>query len=66
LSEADLRATDLTDAEFEQLESIAGADFSRVQGMSDVMRSRLLSQPVKQLETHHPTTLKITLSSLSL
>jgi hypothetical protein len=59
-----LRAVDLTGAEFEQFESIAGADFSQVQGLSEEMRSRLLKQPIQELETEHPLTLRTTLESL--
>lgn len=65
LARADLRAADLTGMEFEQLESIAGADFSQVQGLSEEMRSRLLNQPAQELEAAHPLTLQTTLESLS-
>jgi uncharacterized protein YjbI with pentapeptide repeats len=65
LAGIDLRAADLTDVEFEQFESIAGADFSQVQGLSDEMRSRLLKHPAEQLDTLHPLTLKTTRDSLS-
>ena len=64
LAGADLRAADLTEAAFEQLETIAGADFSQVQGLSEELRSRLLSQPAQELETIHPLTLKRTVDSL--
>ena len=64
LAGIDLRAADLTDVEFEQFESIAGADFSQVQGLSDEMRSRLLTHPAEQLDTIHPLTLKTTRDSL--
>jgi uncharacterized protein YjbI with pentapeptide repeats len=65
LAGADLRAADLTGVEFEQFESIAGADFPLVQGLSDGMRARLLSHPAEQLETMHPLTLITTRESLS-
>jgi uncharacterized protein YjbI with pentapeptide repeats len=65
LAGVDLRAADLTDVEFEELESIAGADFTHVQGLSEAMRLRLLNQPTQELETHHPLTLKTTRASLA-
>jgi uncharacterized protein YjbI with pentapeptide repeats len=64
LAGADLRAADLTGIEFEQLESISGADFTQVQGMSEVVRSRLLSQPAEQLDTANPLTCRTTRKSL--
>jgi uncharacterized protein YjbI with pentapeptide repeats len=65
LAGADLRAADLTDADFEKFESIAGADFTNVQGLTDEMRSRLLSHPKQELETLNQLTLRTTLASLS-
>jgi uncharacterized protein YjbI with pentapeptide repeats len=65
LAGADFRAADLTGINFEQFESIAGADFSQVQGLSEEMRSRFLSHAAPQLETIHPLTLTSTLDSLS-
>jgi len=65
LAGVDLRAADLTNSEFEQFESIAGADFTLVQGLTEPMRSRLLSHPAQQLETVHPLTLITTLESLT-
>ena len=65
LARADLRAADLTDAAFEQFETIAGADFTLVQGLSDEMKSCLLRQPAQELEAIHPLTLKTTLASLT-
>ena len=64
LAGVDLRSADLTDADFEKFESIAGADFTNVQGLSDQMRSRLLNHPKQELETLNPLTLKTTLASL--
>jgi hypothetical protein len=64
LAGADLRAADMTGVEFEQLESIAGADFTQVQGLSDEMRSRLLSQPPQELDTPHALTRRTTRASL--
>ena len=58
-------AADFTGAKFEQLESIAGAAFTLVQGLSDAKRSRLLSQPTQQLEPIHPLILRTTLESLT-
>jgi hypothetical protein len=65
LAGADFRATDLTDASFEQFESIAGADFTLAQGLSAAMRACLLSQPAEQLDTVNVLTLKKTRDSLS-
>ncbi len=65
LAGVDLRTANLTDADFEQFESIAGADFTYVVGLTDQMRSRLLSHPQQDLETLNPLTLKTTLASLS-
>ena len=65
LAGADLRAADLTDADFEGFESIAGADFTNVQGLTEEMRSRLLSHPKQELETLNQLTLRTTLASLS-
>ena len=65
LAGVDLRTADLTDADFEQFESIAGADFSYVVGLTDEMRSRLLRHSQQDLETLNPVTLKTTLASLS-
>ena len=64
LAGADLRAADLTDADFEKFESIAGSDFTNVQGLSEDMRSHLLNHPKKELETLNSLTLKTTLDSL--
>jgi uncharacterized protein YjbI with pentapeptide repeats len=64
LAGVDLRAADLTDAEFEQFESIAGADFTLVQGLSAEMRSRLLAHPPAELDTCHVLTRRTTRESL--
>jgi uncharacterized protein YjbI with pentapeptide repeats len=64
LAGADLRAADLTDVEFDRLESIAGADFSHVRGLTEQMRSRLLSYPATELETYNSFTRNTTGASL--
>lgn len=64
LAGADLRAADLTGVDFEHLESIAGADFTHVQGLSDEMRSRLLSQPAQEVDTPHALTRRTTRATL--
>ncbi|NER78750.1 MAG: pentapeptide repeat-containing protein [Leptolyngbya sp. SIO1D8] len=64
LTGVDLRAANLTDVAFEQFESIAGADFTLVQGLTPEMRSHLLSYPAEQLDTMHPLTRKTTRESL--
>ena len=51
LAGVDLRAADLTDIEFEQIESIAGADFSQVQGLSAEKRSHLVNHSAAELDT---------------
>jgi uncharacterized protein YjbI with pentapeptide repeats len=65
LAGVDLRAVDLTDAEFEQLESIAGADFTNVQGLSEEKRSRLLNHSIEELDTWNSFTRRTTRESLS-
>jgi hypothetical protein len=64
LTKFDLRAADLTDIEFEQIESIAGADFSQVQGLSAEKRSHLLSHSTQELETWNSFTRRTTRDSL--
>jgi uncharacterized protein YjbI with pentapeptide repeats len=66
LAGADLRAADLTDVEFDRLESIAGADFSHALGLTDELRSRLLSYPTAELETYNSFTRNTTGASLGL
>ena len=66
LSDVDLRAADLTDVQFELLESIAGADFSRVQGLSEEARARLLARPASELDQWNPYTRRSTRDSLTL
>ena len=55
---------DLTNIEFEQLESIAGADFTKVQGLSEQQRSRLLSYSTEELDTWNSFTRTTTRASL--
>lgn len=50
----------LTGAEFDTLESIARADFSQVQGLSEDLRKRLLDYPLEQLDTWNSFTRKTT------
>jgi uncharacterized protein YjbI with pentapeptide repeats len=66
LAGADLRAVNFSEADFEQFESIAGADFSMAQGLTDAMRSRLLKHPQSQLETRNSFTLKTTIATLTI
>ena len=51
LKGVDLRAADLTEANLENLQNIAGADFSYVKGLSDQGRSHILSFPAQDLTT---------------
>ena len=64
LSGVDLRAADLTDVTMEHLESIAGADFGQVQGLSDDLRAHLLSRPASELDVWNSYTRRSTRDSL--
>ncbi|MEO0491708.1 MAG: hypothetical protein AAFZ49_19470 [Cyanobacteria bacterium J06659_2] len=59
-----MRAVDFTDAEFDTLESIAGADFTLVQGISQEKRAYLQSRPEAELDTWNAFTRKTTRESL--
>ena len=65
LEQVDLRAADLTGAEFDELEAVAGADFSLVQGLSDRQRHYLLNQSDTVLDTWNVFTRQTTRESLS-
>jgi uncharacterized protein YjbI with pentapeptide repeats len=64
LQGADLRAADLTGANLEQLKSIAGADFSLVQGLSEQTRAMLCSRGSQELGTWNAFTRNYTAQSL--
>jgi uncharacterized protein YjbI with pentapeptide repeats len=64
LQNVDLRAADLTGAELNNLQSIAGADFSSVQGLSPSVRGMLCSRPTAELDTWNPFTRRTTRESL--
>ncbi|HBE47852.1 MAG TPA: pentapeptide repeat-containing protein, partial [Cyanobacteria bacterium UBA11369] len=64
LQGADLRAADFTGVEIEQLNNIAGADFSRIQGMSEAIRKMLLSRPDTELDVWNAFTRRTTRESL--
>ena len=64
LQRADLRATNLTDVDFSEVGSIAGADFSGAVGLSDQSRAKLLSHPVAELEEWNVFTRQTTRQSL--
>ena len=66
LEGTDLRAADLTGVEMEHLTSIAGADFSQVQGLSDEIRSSLLGRTAAELDVWNPFTRRTTRQSLTL
>ena len=66
LAGVDLRAADLSGVEMENLESIAGADFSDVQGLSDNMRSMLLRRSGAELDTWNVFTRRTTRQSLTI
>jgi hypothetical protein len=61
---ADLRAADLSGVEIEHLHSIAGADFSLVQGLSEANRAKLLSRSSAELDVWNPYTRQTTRQSL--
>ena len=65
LQGADLRAADLTGANLEQLKSIAGADFSLVQGLTEEARAMLRSRSSKELGTWNSFTRNNTAQSLA-
>jgi uncharacterized protein YjbI with pentapeptide repeats len=64
LAGVDLRAADLSGVEMENLESIAGADFSQVQGLNDNTRSMLLNRSGAELDTWNAFTRRTTRQSL--
>ncbi|WP_293139671.1 pentapeptide repeat-containing protein [Okeania sp. SIO3I5] len=64
LDGADLRAADLTGASLDNIISIAGVDFSLVQGLSDDARAMLCGYPGKDLSTWNSFTRTNTESSL--
>ena len=64
LQGVDFRGADLTDVDMTLLENIAGADFGQVQGLSDELRSRLLSRPASELDEWNPYTRRSTRDSL--
>jgi len=64
LQGADLRAADLTGANLEQLKSIAGADFTLAQGLTQEMKAMLCSRDPKELGTWNAFTRKNTAQSL--
>jgi uncharacterized protein YjbI with pentapeptide repeats len=51
LQGADLRAADLTGANLDQLKSIAGADFTLAQGLSDATKAMLCSRNAQEIGT---------------
>jgi hypothetical protein len=54
----------LTDIKIEHVESISGADFSQVQGLSDDIRSILLGRSAAELDTWNAFTRRTTRQSL--
>jgi uncharacterized protein YjbI with pentapeptide repeats len=58
------RAADLHDVEMDNLESIAGADFGQVQGLSDRLRGSLLNRPASELDVWNSFTRRTTRQSL--
>ena len=64
LQGADLRAADLTGANLEQLKSIAGADFTLAQGLTQETKAMLCSRDPKELGTWNTFTRNNTAQSL--
>jgi uncharacterized protein YjbI with pentapeptide repeats len=64
LSGVDFRGADFRGVEMEHLQSIAGADFTLVQGLSEAGRSMLLSRPAAELDVWNAYTRKTTRDSL--
>jgi uncharacterized protein YjbI with pentapeptide repeats len=65
LKGADLRAADLTGIEIEHLDSIAGADFSQVQGLNSEIRAMLLGRSAAELDVWNAFTRRTTRQSLT-
>ena len=65
LQAVDFRAADLTGAIIENIQNIAGADFSMVKGMSEQARSAILSFPASDLTTWNAYTRCTTKDSLN-
>jgi uncharacterized protein YjbI with pentapeptide repeats len=61
---ADLRGADLTGATLEQVQNLEGADFSQVEGLSDLERAYLCGRSAKELGTWNPYTRSNTGQSL--
>ena len=65
LEGVDFRAADLTGAILENLQNIAGADFSMVKGLSEQARSAILNFPASDLTTWNAYTRCNTRDSLN-
>jgi hypothetical protein len=65
LQNVDFRAADLTGAELNNLQSIAGADFGDVQGLSEATRAMLCARPSSELDTWNAFTRRTTRESLN-
>jgi uncharacterized protein YjbI with pentapeptide repeats len=65
LQGADLRAADLSGIEIEHLNSIAGADFSLVQGLDPKIRAMLLGRSSQELDVWNAFTRRTTRQSLT-
>ena len=66
LDGADLRATNLKGANFENLRSIAGADFAFAKGIDEKTRAIIKSFPQKELNTWNTFTRENTNTSLTI
>lgn len=64
LQSSDLRAADLTEANLDRVQSVAGADFTLVQGLSEETRAMLCSRPAQELGTWNAFTRNNTAQSL--
>ncbi|WP_235006753.1 pentapeptide repeat-containing protein [Calothrix rhizosoleniae] len=64
LQGADFRAADMTGVEIEHIQSIAGADFTMVQGLSQETRARLCARPSQELDIWNSYTRRTTRESL--
>jgi uncharacterized protein YjbI with pentapeptide repeats len=64
LQGVDLRAADLSGVEMEHLQSIAGADFSLVRGLSEANRAMLLGRSSAELDVWNSYTRQTTRQSL--
>ncbi|MEM1425739.1 MAG: pentapeptide repeat-containing protein, partial [Cyanobacteria bacterium P01_H01_bin.130] len=65
LDQVDFRGADMTEIQMENPQGITGADFYRVQGLSENLRSMLLGRPAAELDVWNGFTKRTTRDSLA-